>query len=103
MTEVFTELISKLKDNLEKLKEKVFIQLNSQSLINIQDIESPREKVIVDVSTMDREFVAKNIRVRPQDLHVAPENFKSEGSQVNLDGDEQLGMGDGNFFKENFQ
>lgn len=43
---------------------------------------------------MDREFVAKNIRVRPQDLHVTHENFKSEGSQVNIDGDEQLGMVD---------
>ena len=43
---------------------------------------------------MDKEFVAKNIRVRPQDLHVNPDNFKSEGSQVIIDDDEQLGMGD---------
>jgi len=31
MTEVFTELITKLKDNLEKLKEKVFIILDHPS------------------------------------------------------------------------
>jgi len=78
MTDAFTDLITKLKENLEKLKEK--------------DIESPREKVIVDVSTMDKEFIAKNIRVRPQDLHVLPETYKSEGSKAEIDGDEQLGM-----------
>ena len=102
MPEVFTDLITKLKENLEKLKEKVLILLNNKYLIHPQDIESPREKVIVDVSTMDREFVTKNIRVRPQDLHVNPENYKSEGSQVNIDGDEQLGMGDGNIFYKIF-